>query len=525
MKQLRTAMSTEYLKMLLGWGTGIVALLGLWISYGIKAMVLGVVGIYVTYFITKSKDNLVLESCEIEQEHTKDELQEQLDSDKELKKENIIFEDVFDKMNQLIALISTDGTLLYTNKAMLDFTGQERNELIGQPYWDLSIWQHSEEQQNKVLFSIQEAFQKESVRFATTHYNVSDEINEIDFIIKAVRDEQGEVSHLIAMGYNITELVNAQKALTSRERQIKAFFDYSIDGYFFYLLPQGAKLRRILSDEEIIEVIEHQEFKEFNPALSGLMEIRDNEIKNTRFDKLFNISEELMIESWRNLITEGVIQVEVNHPDPLDGKTLTLEITLVAIWEDDWEFIGNFGVVRDITGQREYENKLEFLANKDYMTGIDNRRTFFRKSSEILEKNRFSNEKLFVMIFDLDFFKSVNDNYGHDTGDEVLKRVCKLCSDSLPENTVFARYGGEEFTLIIEAANKDKVCEFAESIRQIIKDEKFKYKDIEFNVTISLGATTLGKEEIRVDEALTRADKALYEAKGNGRNRVEWSEL
>lgn len=455
----------------------------------------------------------------------KDISKESLNTENLIGGKKIVFEDVFDEMNQLIALINTDGTLLYTNKAMLDFTGQERNELIGQPYWELSIWQHSEEQQNKVLFSIEEAFQKESVRFATTHYNFSDEINEIDFIIKAVRDDQGEVSHLIAMGYNITELVNAQKALTSRERQIKAFFDYSIDGYFFYLLPKGAKLRRILSDEEIIEVIEHQKFKEFNPALSGLMEIRDSEIKNTRFDRLFNISEELMLDSWRNLITEGVVQVEVKHPDPLDGKILTLEVTLVAIWEDDWEFIGNFGVVRDITGQREYENKLEFLANRDYMTGIDNRRTFFRKAGELIEKKHFLEETVCVAIFDLDFFKLVNDNYGHDTGDEVLKRVCKLGVDFLPETAIFARYGGEEFTLVLKGEDKDVINETVESLRKIVEKEQYEFAGINFNVTISIGITTLTKEEMRIDEALTRADKALYEAKHKGRNCVVWEEL
>ncbi len=134
------------------------------------------------------------------------------------------------------------------------------------------------------------------------------------------------------MGYNITELVKAQKALTERERQISAFFEYSIDGYFFYMLPEGARLRRVLSDEQVIKVIEYQKFKEFNPALCALMDIDDDTIESSRIDKIFKISEEDLIETWRNLITEGVVQLEVLHPDPLDGKLLTLELTLVAIW-------------------------------------------------------------------------------------------------------------------------------------------------------------------------------------------------
>lgn len=431
-----------------------------------------------------------------------------------------IFEKVFNATTQLIAIIDTDGSLLYANQAMLDFTGQKEDELIGEPYWELSIWRHSQEQQNKILFVIQDAYEKEAVRFATTHYNAAGEINEIDFVIKPMRNEAGEVTHLVAMGYNITELVKTQRALTARERQIKAFFQYSIDGYFFYMLPEGARLRRVLSDGEVLEVIHHQQFKEFNPALGALMEIKDSEIANARFDQIFNISQTEMIETWRNLITEGVVQLEVKHPDPLDGKELTLEVTLVAIWEEDWQFTGNFGIVRDITNQREYERRLEFLANKDSLTGIDNRRTFFRKAVELMEEKLFSESPIYVMMFDLDYFKSVNDTYGHDVGDQVLKRICSTCQRYLPEEALFARYGGEEFTIVVPGCTQEDIEKVAESVRALIEQETFVSNSMQFNVTISMGLTLVMADEMRIDEALSRADEALYEAKRKGRNRV-----
>jgi len=493
-------------------------------GYGIRPMLLGAIGIYVTYNFVSKNTKAELERCIDEQEEFQEasyiEEMEVRQSLHNVQDENMFFKDVFNEMTQLLALIKPDGTILYTNQAMLDFTGHTQEELTGLPYWELSIWKHSEEQQNKILFVIQEAFEQESVRFATTHTDVLGAINEIDFVIKTIRNDKGEVTHFVAMGYNITELVKAQKALTERERQISAFFEYSIDGYFFYMLPEGARLRRVLSDEQVIEVIEYQKFKEFNPALCALMDIDDDAIESSRMDQIFKISEEDLIETWRNLITEGVVQLEVLHPDPLDGKLLTLELTLVAIWENDWEFMGNFGIVRDITNQREYERRLEFLANKDSLTGIDNRRTFFRKASNLMEKTLMTERLMYVMMFDLDYFKSVNDTYGHDVGDAVLKRICTTCQEKLPDNALFARYGGEEFTIIVEGAEVEQALEIAENVRGWIEDEKFKANEVVFNVTVSIGVTQVNQDELKIDEGLSRADEALYEAKRKGRNRV-----
>ncbi len=182
--------------------------------------------------------------------------------------------------------------------------------------------------------------------------------------------------------------------------------------------------------------------------------------------------------------------------------------------------MGNFGIVRDITNQREYERRLEFLANKDSLTGIDNRRTFFRKASNLMETTLMGKRLMYVMMFDLDYFKSVNDTYGHDVGDEVLKRICSTCQDKLPENTLFARYGGEEFTIVVEGFEEEKALDIAENVRTCIENEQFKSNDVVFNVTVSIGVTQVKQEEFKIDEGLSRADEALYEAKRKGRNRV-----
>ncbi len=170
-------LSTESKNVLWGWITCGIVLLALATGYGIRPMLLGAIGIYVTYNFVSKKTKAELERCIDEQEEFQEasyiEEMEVRQSLHNVQDENTFFKDVFNEMTQLLALIKPDGTILYTNQAMLDFTGHSQEELAGLPYWELSIWKHSEEQQNKILFVIQEAFEEESVRFATTHTDAS----------------------------------------------------------------------------------------------------------------------------------------------------------------------------------------------------------------------------------------------------------------------------------------------------------------------------------------------------------------
>jgi len=167
---------------------------------------------------------------------------------------------------------------------------------------------------------------------------------------------------------------------------------------------------------------------------------------------------------------------------------------------------------------RETIKDLEFLASRDTMTGLYNRRKFFELATLIFNEAK---ENFFLATIDIDFFKKVNDNYGHDAGDFVIKRITQMISESLPKNSIFARMGGEEFMVLIsEDVNQEKIIELFEKIRNDIFAENIDYSGNIINSTISIGIVQKNSNSNSIDEVVKRSDLALYEAKRFGRNRV-----
>lgn len=161
--------------------------------------------------------------------------------------------------------------------------------------------------------------------------------------------------------------------------------------------------------------------------------------------------------------------------------------------------------------------ELEQHANYDMLTGLCNRRRF----TEILasELNRFDRYKKTFCLFniDIDFFKKVNDTYGHDIGDKVLKDFCKVLNANIRKVDTAGRWGGEEFLLLISDVDMGNAIKISEKIKSAINGI-----DIEHigKVTASIGVT-LVKEGDYIESIVTRSDQALYKAKNNGRDRIE----
>ena len=161
---------------------------------------------------------------------------------------------------------------------------------------------------------------------------------------------------------------------------------------------------------------------------------------------------------------------------------------------------------------------LEFLASRDTMTGIYNRRKFFELATLLFKE---SNENFFLATIDIDYFKRVNDNFGHDAGDYVIKRITEIISDLLPQNSIFARMGGEEFVVIFFKENEpQKAVLFFENIREKVANENIVYNGNIINSTVSIGLVHKNDENYEIDEVVKKSDIALYEAKKTGRNKV-----
>lgn len=164
------------------------------------------------------------------------------------------------------------------------------------------------------------------------------------------------------------------------------------------------------------------------------------------------------------------------------------------------------------------QKKLKQLANQDRLTGLYNRRYFDKTIAERLNAAKAIGSPLSLIFIDLDHFKKINDTFGHDKGDEVLKRIAYLIRSSCRQDDVVARYGGEEFVVIFSKMTSANASAVAESIRRIIEEKSPSLLGLE--VTVSIGVATYPDHAKNSTELICKADQALYRAKSLGRNRI-----
>lgn len=166
--------------------------------------------------------------------------------------------------------------------------------------------------------------------------------------------------------------------------------------------------------------------------------------------------------------------------------------------------------------------KLSILASTDPLTGLLNRRCFFERADEELSRLKRNNKQAAVVIVDIDFFKSVNDQYGHPAGDAVLTVISKILKNSVRQHDLVSRFGGEEFAIFLADVDIDKAIILAERMRTNIAEQKVIYKGEIIKTTASFGLSMLAPESKDINSVINEADRLLYEAKESGRNMLKY---
>lgn len=158
-------------------------------------------------------------------------------------------------------------------------------------------------------------------------------------------------------------------------------------------------------------------------------------------------------------------------------------------------------------------------ANRDFLTGLYNRRYFFDSMSEYVEDVKESSEQFAVAMIDIDHFKKINDTYGHDIGDKVIISLSEILRTMTNHRDIVARFGGEEFCIVLKNINRYSAQEILERIRQNVRNYSLMIdKNTAINFTISIGATLHDEEEL--EESISHADMMLYKAKNSGRDQL-----
>ncbi len=196
-----------------------------------------------------------------------------------------------------------------------------------------------------------------------------------------------------------------------------------------------------------------------------------------------------------------------------NGSDYWLKVVINPIYDDENKKIGYGSYLEDITDKK----LLEYISSHDSLTQLYNRTEFVKRINAKLKSAQRYNEGFGFIICDIDFFKKVNDTYGHKIGDDVLISVSKCLSENIREDDFLARWGGEEFVIIANHTSLEKLILLSDKLKIAMTKKSFTPVP---NVTLSFGLTIYKDGDTR-DSLLKRADSALYRAKENGRNRYE----
>lgn len=237
--------------------------------------------------------------------------------------------------------------------------------------------------------------------------------------------------------------------------------------------------------------------------------------KKPAFLKSGNHDVSFYSELWET-ITQGHVFKAVIVNRKKDGSLYHEEQTITPILNKNNKIIGYVSMGKDISKRIKMEEELSLLATTDKLTGINNRHRFEELfSSEIVRSERYT-KSMGIIMFDVDRFKTINDTYGHDVGDYVLKTISDVIQFNIRQTDIFGRWGGEEFIILTPETTGKDVEHLAEKLRSAL--EQYSFETVG-TVTASFGVTLYQDAETK-EEMLKRVDKAMYQAKQDGRNRV-----
>ncbi len=231
------------------------------------------------------------------------------------------------------------------------------------------------------------------------------------------------------------------------------------------------------------------------------------------------------LEEYQKSLTEKESKIEEKHEETKDESTKEI---LVEILNE----------LKDLKSQNEFfKNKIKVQAEKiknledelvltkeeaslDPLTGLLNRRAFDNTVNELIKNYKKNKSPLSFIFIDIDFFKEINDTYGHAVGDETLKDVANTLKKYLRNEDIIGRYGGEEFGVVLPGIKLDTALKIAERLKNAIKNRTIKVENHDIKVTASFGVVEIDETISTLEDLVKKADLALYSAKKDGRNKI-----
>lgn len=317
--------------------------------------------------------------------------------------------------------------------------------------------------------------------------------------ISPIFDQNGKITHYVAVQENITERKGAVEELR-HQKEFSEVIVNSLPGIFYMLDEEGGIVK---VNPQFLETTGYSPKEIMAMNALEFFEGSDKVLISERISEVFANG-----ESWAeaDLIVKGGRKIPhffTWHRTFIDGQTYLV------------------GLGTDISERKMLEQELVHQARTDMLTGLPNRRRFLELAEQELARATRYDGQLSVLMIDLDNFKSINDVHGHQSGDRVLAKFAEICRKTMRSIDIAGRLGGEEFAILLPETDLQHAVEAAERLRQRIADTEMAMENGKnFGFTASFGAASLSPDNDNIDRLLGAADRALYEAKRTGRNRV-----
>lgn len=410
---------------------------------------------------------------------------------------NDLSREVLDEMGAFVFATDVRGRYVYANSMVLRLLGKTLPEVLGKTFDDFVRMEYDEDRRSidrKVLIDGEVVEREERNVIPATG-----EVRTYWSIKKPMHDAAGAITGMVGVSYDITE----KKRLEDELREQKALLAVILDNVDALVYMKGEDRRFRYANQRVAEVFG-------TPADDIVGKLDEQLMPREVADHFWRQDQEILLSGQRSVSEQEVTDA--------NGRARHYW-SVVVPWTQADGGRAVIGLSTDITELHELKEELQRQARTDGLTGLANRRYFQECAQVEFERSRRYQRALSLIAVDIDHFKDINDRHGHPVGDRVLCTLTQCIQESLRGNDVFARTGGEEFCILLPETQVSAAVELAERLRAHL-GMCVVLNDLDVRVSASFGVTSLDEWDERFDQVFARADRALYAAKAQGRDRV-----
>jgi diguanylate cyclase (GGDEF)-like protein/PAS domain S-box-containing protein len=406
-----------------------------------------------------------------------------------------------DGSNSIIFMTDVNGIFTYINSTFTDKYGFTEDEIIGEK--TPRIIKSGETKNPEYAEFWQKILKQENFYRNFSNKTKDGKILSVSASISPTKDSNGVFTGFLAIQEDVTEKIAAVEEL----KRIQIMYQSLVE----------------TSQDLIWRIDKKGRFVYVNDAWEALLDIPIIEMIGK---PVFDFKPESVIENDQKVFSSVISGKSIKGHETKyltsSGDEVDLVFTAVPWMDVDGTQIGTQGTAYDITKRKESEKRLNYLASHDLLTGLPNRSLLLDRISHAMGIAKRNNKKLGILFIDLDDFKSVNDIFGHDQGDQLLKKIANSIKSSIRDSDTEARIGGDEFVILVENLNQpSELTKIAESLIKNITTT-IAVDEIEVTISASVGISVFPDDSEDSETLIQNADIAMYTVKGQSKNNYQF---